>query len=974
MNGEAGLMESTAKNERTQRKEDGGKAPLISAGIVDFVLKGKSYKAVKSISESSGEAQIVQVEREGQLYCLKVYYPNYRFKDDILKAVWNINMDMVVKLYDFGHTTVNGIERDYELMEYLEGGTLAQYHIEGNERNFKRIALQAAAALTAIHSFGIIHKDVKPGNFFFRDKERTQLVLGDFGISSMMKDEDELLRTSQARTPVFAAPEMYDEVIDGEVEIGTKVDFYSLGITLLYLWLGKSPFAKNERMMMRMKQEGHLPHVGELPESIAQIVKGLTCINPQRRWGYEEVERWFLGEDVPVDTSSVYLRYKTFMVDPERNLVAHDIKELVPLLYENQPLGVRYLYSNRLSKWLDECGNNKMAVILNEIVEHRYPTNQQAGLMAALYAMEPNFPYYDLNGQPCKNSQEIALTLLHNSEGYALKLRDPDDALYVYLSTHYSLDMNRLHSYFEGGDGKAVIKLAFEVDKTLPFLTTAPSDTIKELLQAYASPERTADEWRALSDGRLLSWLTGRAEATLCEAVRVLSEHGADDVKTRGYQILYNIDRTSSFDLKDADSVDRVAQLFADSLLLCQDLDDETFERRMADYVHLGGRLEIYAQLHQWTNVVEAMHDILDLHASHNAERYGVYDLRTAAYKLCRVMGVQPAYHFEGEEYQTSVHCLDDLQSLPVKDVRQAIRSGSLVQWISVFFQENPTRSFPDEESYNLCVKDFLHVVGSYDGSEMHYKRFMFAQEQMERKLTDSRQAWDSTVRHKNSFRFIFLAVNILWIVMLVIFGVEQTPNMVSHVYSYMMLLVGIPLGAMFAVRNYFRGNGFSLGILYVVLGIVLSLVPAAVLSLCFHNYPSATRIATVVMSVAYLCYGLKYAFGKGTVGTATDELKGVFKLDEKEALNELLYYAFRMRTFKFKGSTFTLMDNAVGEARSNSTEKVINCMVWSLIPACLVLSMLWFHSHLLGHNGPDVEAWKQAWVGFWTQFIALLN
>ena len=969
-----GQVDSTIRNERTQRKEEGTAAPLISAGNVNFVLKGKVFKAVKSISDNSGEAQIILVEREGRSYCLKVYYPNYRFKDDILKSVWNINMDMVVKLYDYGHTIVNGIERDYELMEFLEGGPLSQYNIEANEQSFRIIALQAAASLAAIHNFGIIHKDVKPGNFFFRDLEHTQLVLGDFGISSMMKDDEELLRTSQARTPVFAAPEMYDEVIDGEVEIGPKVDFYSLGITLLYLWLGKSPFAKNERLMMRMKQEGHLPHIGELPERVALVIKGLTSINPQRRWGYEEVERWFLGEDVPVDTSSVYLRYKSFMVDPERNLVAHDLKELVPLLHENPQLGVRYLYSNRLSKWLDECGNNKMAVLLNDIVEHRYPTNQQAGLMAALYAMEPHFPYYDVNGQPCNTPQEIALSLLHNSQEYMYRLRDPEDGLFVFLSSHFSLDMNRLRSYFATEDDKSVIKMAFEIDKSLPFLMTAPCDSIRELIQAYSSPERTEDEWRALSDGRLLSWLSGRADVTLCEAVKVLSAHGASDVRTRGYQILYNIDRACGFDLRNADSMNRVAMLFADKLLQCQNMDDETFAREMADFLQLGGRLEIYAQLHQWTGLVEAMHDILDVRASHNTERYGVYDLRTAAYKLCKYMGVQPAYHLEGDEYQTAVHTLDDLQNLPVKDVRLAIRNGYLVQWISVFFQEDPTRSFPDEESYNLCVKDFLQLVGSFDGSEMHYKRYTFAREQMERKFHDSRSAWDNTIKHKNSFRLVFLAVNVLWLLLLAFLGIDQTPNMINHVYSYVMLAVGLPLGVMLAVRNYFRGNGFSLGLLYVMLGILLSLVPAAILSICLREYPGATRIAALAMSVAYLCFGLKYAFGKGTVGSSTDELKGVFRLDEKEALNELLYYTFRMRTFKFKGSTFALMDNAVGEARSNSTEKVINCLMWSLIPACLILNMLWFHSSTLGHTGLDVEAWKQAFSNFWSQFFALLS
>ena len=34
------------------------------------------------------------------------------------------------------------------------------------------------------------------------------------------------------------------------------------------------------------------------------------------------MERWFMGEDVAVDTASPFLRYKSFVVDPDKNVVA----------------------------------------------------------------------------------------------------------------------------------------------------------------------------------------------------------------------------------------------------------------------------------------------------------------------------------------------------------------------------------------------------------------------------------------------------------------------------------------------------------------------------------------------------------------------------------------------------------------------------------------------------------------------------
>ena len=195
--------------------------PVIDSQSADFVLKGRLYRGIKCLSDNSGEAQVFLVEGEEGQRVLKVYYPNFAINKDLMRIILNFDMEMIVKVTDFGKTYVEGKNRDYELMEYLQGGTLADYDLDGNFNQFRRIALQAAAALAYCHNNRIIHKDIKPGNYFFRDKEHQEIVLGDFGISCIMKNDERVHKTTQARTPVYAAPEMYNDVIDGEVEILT---------------------------------------------------------------------------------------------------------------------------------------------------------------------------------------------------------------------------------------------------------------------------------------------------------------------------------------------------------------------------------------------------------------------------------------------------------------------------------------------------------------------------------------------------------------------------------------------------------------------------------------------------------------------------------------------------------------------------------------------------------------------------------
>ena len=520
-----------------------------------FILKGVNYRRVSILSDNSGEAQVFLVEHDDQTFVLKIYYPNFNVNRKILQTVYNFGFELIVRVYDYGKTYVEGKRRYYELMEYLSGGTLSQYHLNGDIDKFRRIALQGAAALAYCHQSNILHKDVKPSNFFFRDKEHTELVLGDFGISSMLDQDGKAHKTTQARTPIYAAPEMYADVIDGMVEVSPAADYYSLGITLMTLWLGESPMSSNERVMMRQKNEGRIPHMNELPERVRLIVQGLTVVNPAKRWGYEQVEEWFLGGSPQVDLSSPFLKYKSFIVDPDRNLVADNIHELIPMLLDNEKLAIGYLYNGRISSWLESCGNQKLSTIVRDIVVNRYPVDQRAGLMAAIYAMEPTYPYKDVKGNLCDDVHSIAISLLSYQKDYGFLLTNPNDSLFLYLESHTKCNVERIRSYFTEVDAPeirvAIIRTAFEIDPEIPFLSRYPSSTLKEIVRTFGKENLTEDDWHSLTDGRLLSWMYSHEDRMACESLRILTKDQPYS-KALAYKVLYNLDRDAAYDLKRA--------------------------------------------------------------------------------------------------------------------------------------------------------------------------------------------------------------------------------------------------------------------------------------------------------------------------------------------------------------------------------------------------------------------------------------
>jgi len=927
-----------------------------AGGEVEFLLKGKVYRSIKCLSDNSGEAQVFLVEGSEGQRVLKIYYPNFTIKRTLMRIILNINMEMIVRIDDYGNTYVDGKNRDYELMEYLRGGTLMNYDLNGDFNQFRRIALQAAAALACCHNNNVIHKDIKPSNFFFRDTDHKEVVLGDFGISSVMGGDERLHRTTQARTPVYAAPEMYNDVIDGEVEITPSVDYYSLGITLMTLWLGENPLSQNERVMMRKKNEGRLPRINELPDRVKMIVQGLTAVNPQTRWGYEQVERWFLGEDVEVDISSPMLKYRSFVVDPDRNLIADNVHELIPLLVDNERLAFSYLYNGRIASWLEQCGNVKLSSAVKDIVVNRYPADQRAGLMAAVYVMEPTYPYKDVRGNLCDDVHSAAISVLSYQEDYTMALANPNDTLFLYLDSHSKADVDRLRSYFSKESKMdrriAILKLVYEIDPDIPFLNRFPSSTVAEIIHSFGYEECTEDEWMSLTDGRFLSWMYSHEDHMACEALRIMTT-GKQPSRSLGYKVLYNIDRDAAYDLREADTPFKVGEVLNEQLKTWQDLSDEEFDKQVADYTDPEGRFYYFAHLHGWIEQISQARACFDLKSEENRERLGAYDARTAAYRFCRILGVTPSYLLEDGNELKSGAGVDLAAYRP--QMLTAIKQGSLSQWLSVFYHEDPTQDFTEEYSYERKLEEWVIKLGEIDKNHKYYKRFGKAKEETARKYGEVRKGYYKAKAKEKRWRIIYYGLCALFMLVLIIFGIEDRDYLLRNSFTTIALPVGGMTAVIVGLRSYFRGYGFVMCCLWGVLGFLTSYIPITILKSVNSAYPSLFIPVIVVITLIYMliCHLTDYRTDSKGDNQLINE---VMQDDIKSTLIEPLYYTFKQKSFRFKGSKFGILDDVTNQVRSISGESVLHYILWSIMVGLLLLEMLLFSTKLLNVGKPDPE------------------
>ena len=946
-------MASAPKADATVRtiRPSGSCSQAVSA-VPNFILKGKVYQQIECLSDHSGEAQVFLVSYEGREYVLKVYYPNISIDKKLLRLIHSFDFEMIVRLYDFGKTYVDGKNRDYELMEYLKGQTLNEFSLCENFSRFRRIALQAAAALAYCHQNNIIHKDVKPGNFFFRDEEHTQIVLGDFGISSIMDEREQAHRTTQARTPTYAAPEMYNDVIDGEVEITKAVDYYSLGLTLLTLWLGENPLTSNERVIMRRKNEGRLPRVNELPERIKMIVQGLTAVNPSSRWGYEEVERWFLGEDVKVDISSPMLRYKSFVVDPERNLVADNVHELIPLLIDNQRAAIGYLYSGRISAWLEQCGNVKLSTTVKDIVTNRYPVDQKAGLMAAVYAMEPTYPYKDSQGNLCDDVHSVVISMLSCIDEYALLLKNPNDRAWLYFESHTSCNMERLRGYFssdDSADGRvSVLEVAFEVDTEIPFLHKYMSGTLPDIVKAFGNEDITEDEWRSLTDGRLLAWMYSHEDHMACEALRIMTQ-GQTYSRQLAYKVLYNMERTTAYDLLEARTAQDVGELLRQQLMEWQHCSSEEFAENIKDFSDPNGRFCFYAQLHGWHEELSEARRCFDMTSEENRERLSAYDLRTAAYRFCRILGVVPTYRMpNGKEWADAMN----EEGFNRSDIRTELRRGSLSQWMSVWYHEDPTQDFAEEYSYERKLEEWTRRLGDIDPQQTYFKRYERAKQETADRFAEVRQGYRRAMAKEKMWQVIFYSLCAVWVSLLLAFGISNHAYIMQHPVACIALPVGGVSSVIMGLRAFFRGYGFMISCMWGALGALSSIIPVWTLRYVESHHPTLFIPAIIGLTLLYMmvCYFTDFSGDSKQdhrlISEALDD-------DIKTALLEPLYYTFKQKSVRYKGSKFGLLDDVQNQIHSVAGERVLHYALWSLMVAFLVGEMVLFHPKMMDMKAP---------------------
>ena len=202
------------------------------------------YKLIRLIGEG-GMAKVYEGEHEllGTKVAVKILNPllsaNTQIRERFIneaKMMASLNHPNITRVVDFDDQP----NRLSILMEYLEGKDLSDtIKSKGpmKEKELESIFQQTLVAFDYAHSKGIVHRDIKPSNIFLLPNGEVKIL--DFGIAKLFGQGLEMTQTgTQVGTPIYMSPEQ----VKADKSIDHRSDIYSLGVTLYFALIGKTPY------------------------------------------------------------------------------------------------------------------------------------------------------------------------------------------------------------------------------------------------------------------------------------------------------------------------------------------------------------------------------------------------------------------------------------------------------------------------------------------------------------------------------------------------------------------------------------------------------------------------------------------------------------------------------------------------------------------------------------------------------------
>ena len=249
-------------------------------------LKIPGYTLKRKIGQGGMAAVFLATQESfGREVALKIMMPALAKEPDFAERFMREARTMaqlahphIIVVHDVG----NSDQLYYYAMAHHTGGDLTHCIRGGGvtPQEALRITRELADALAYAHEQGIVHRDIKPDNVLFRDRDNAA-ILTDFGIAKNLNNEiNQLTQVGSAvGTPKYMSPEQArGQKVDG------RSDLYSLGVVLYEILTGLPPYQAEESVTLAIKHcQDPIPRLPGALSRFQPLIDSLMAKEPAKR-------------------------------------------------------------------------------------------------------------------------------------------------------------------------------------------------------------------------------------------------------------------------------------------------------------------------------------------------------------------------------------------------------------------------------------------------------------------------------------------------------------------------------------------------------------------------------------------------------------------------------------------------------------------------------------------------------------------
>ena len=324
------------------------------------------------------------------------------------------------------------------------------------------------------------------------------------------------------------------------------------------------------------------------------------------------------------------------------------------------------------------------------------------------------------------------------------------------------------------------------------------------------------------------------------------------------------------------------------------------------------------------------------MQSDENKERLGDYNLRTAAYRFCRLLGCKPTYLLpSGKELDNGTN----IDTQDIAEMKNEMRNACLSQWMSVYYHENPHEDFSQEYSYEQSLEKWLMAIGTIDPQQNYYRRFIKAKQETARKYEEVRNEYVSACRQTKLLKILFYTLSAILAVTLIVAQIKGTKDILANGSVKLLITIGIPTALIVGVKSFFKGYGALFAFFLAVIGFFSAVLP--LFAMRFVN----ALIPSYFIPVVLLIEGIYVAIAHFTDTSKESEedkqlITEVMDDDMKSSLLEPLYYTFKTKSIRFRGSKFNVLDDVKNQFKSVSSDSVIHYALWSIFALVVLVGL----------------------------------